>query len=53
MPVSYDQSSLLKCTVSMAYSRYFIDSGKSGQIVDLFNPIALAAANVQALLGAF
>jgi len=25
MPVSYDASSLLKCTVSMSYIRYFID----------------------------
>ena len=43
MPVSYDASQLLKCTVSMAYTRYFIDSGKSGQISDLFNPLAQAA----------
>jgi len=25
MPVSYDASSLLKCTVSMTYMRYYID----------------------------
>ena len=50
MPVSYDASQLLKCTVSMAYTRYFIDSGKSGQISDVLNPIAQAAANVGAFL---
>lgn len=27
MPVSYDQSSLLKCTVSFSYSRYRVDGG--------------------------
>ena len=25
MPISYDQSSLLKCTVSMSYIRYVVD----------------------------
>ena len=29
MPVSYDASSLLKCTVSMNYTRYFIGPGDS------------------------
>ena len=27
MPVSYDASSLLKCTVSMTYIRYYIENG--------------------------
>ena len=27
MPVSYDASSLLKCTVSMTYIRYYITNG--------------------------
>ena len=27
MPVSYDASSLLKCTVSMSYIRYYITDG--------------------------
>ena len=27
MPVSYDASSLLKCTVSMSYIRYYITNG--------------------------
>ena len=27
MPVSYDASSLLKCTVSMTYIRYYITDG--------------------------
>jgi len=53
MPVSYNQSSLLKCTVSMAYTRYFIDRGKSGTISDVLNPIAQAAANVQSLFNLF
>jgi len=29
MPVSYESSSLLKCTVSMTYLRYFLDPNKS------------------------
>lgn len=31
MPVSYDTSRLLKCTVAMSYSRYFITQGATGQ----------------------
>ena len=53
MPISYDASQLLKCTVSMAYSRYFIATGKQGQISDVLNPIAQAAANVSAFLNFF
>ena len=32
MPVSYDASNLLKCTVGMAYSRYFIEKAPAGII---------------------
>ena len=32
MPVSYDGSNLLKCTVGMAYSRYFIEKAPAGVI---------------------
>ena len=31
MPVSYDTSRLLKCTVAMSYSRYFVTQGATGQ----------------------
>ena len=31
MPFSYDISRLLKCTVAMSYSRYFITQGATGQ----------------------
>ena len=31
MPISYDTSRLLKCTVAMSYSRYFITQGATGQ----------------------
>ena len=41
MPVSYDASSLLKCTVSMTYLRYLIvDSLKAVDPVSLPNPVA-------------
>ena len=53
MPVSYNQSSLLKCNVSMAYTRYFIDRGRSGTISDVFDPIAQAAANVRSVFNLF
>ena len=53
MPVSYDASQLLKVTVSMAYTRYFLDRGRSGTVADLLDPIAQAAANVQAFLNVF
>ena len=53
MPISYDASQLLKVTVSMAYTRSFIDSGRSGTIADLLSPVAQAAANVQAFLNVF
>ena len=46
MPVSYESSSLLKCTVSMQYSRYFIDSGEKG-LAGFLNPLAQAVFNNQ------
>ena len=38
MPVSYDASNLLKCTVAMAYTRYFIPKGPAS----IFNRFANA-----------
>ena len=32
IPISYDSSRLLKCTVAMAYSRYFITKGATGKV---------------------
>ena len=32
IPVSYDTSRLLKCTVAMAYSRYFVTQGATGKV---------------------
>jgi len=52
-PISYDASQLLKVTVNMAYTRYFLDRGRSATIADLLDPIAQAAANVQAFLNVF
>jgi len=34
MPVSYDASNLLKCTVGMAYTRYFIEDRPRGVILE-------------------
>tara|TARA_B100000427_G_scaffold206749_1_gene172103 strand:+ start:2923 stop:3732 length:810 start_codon:yes stop_codon:yes gene_type:complete len=48
MPVSYDASSLLKCTVGFTYSRYYIDSGGKG-FAGFLNPIKQALFNGQAL----
>ena len=39
MPVSYDGSNLLKCTVGMAYSRYFIDKAPAGVITRFANAL--------------
>ena len=39
MPVSYDASNLLKCTVGMAYSRYFIDKAPAGVITRFANAL--------------
>ena len=39
MPVSYDGSNLLKCTVGMAYSRYFIEKAPAGVITRFVNAL--------------
>ena len=39
MPVSYDASNLLKCTVGMAYSRYFIEQRPLGIIPRFINAL--------------
>ena len=39
MPVSYDGSQLLKCTVGMAYSRYFIEDRPLGVIPRFINAL--------------
>ena len=39
MPVSYDASNLLKCTVGMAYSRYFIEDAPQGVIPRFINAL--------------
>ena len=43
MPVTYDSSDLLKCNISFAYSRYYIDKGTS--ISEFSNPSAQANYN--------
>ena len=43
MPVTYDASDLLKCNVSFAYSRYYIDT--STGIAEFLNPAAQATFN--------
>ena len=55
MPVSYDSSSLLKCTVSMTYIRYVLNNGKTGseetsrpQRSDNLTPQQLANINSRA-----
>ena len=47
MPVSYDASDLLKCTVSMTYSRYYLDKTRGG-LFDMFDPRTQADLNGQA-----
>jgi len=39
MPVSYDASQVLKCTVGMAYSRYFIEDRPRGVIPRFINAL--------------
>ena len=55
MPVSYDSSSLLKCTVSLTYIRYYIESITGTQTpappVAQTTPAQQAAANNSAILG--
>ena len=41
MPVSYDASNLLKCTVGMAYSRYFIEDRPAGVIPRFLNALGI------------
>tara|TARA_B100001250_G_scaffold157038_1_gene134960 strand:- start:941 stop:1708 length:768 start_codon:yes stop_codon:yes gene_type:complete len=43
MPVTYDSSDLLKCNVSFAYSRYYIDTGTT--VAEFTNPSAQANYN--------
>ena len=43
MPVTYDASDLLKCNVSFAYSRYYID--ESTKVSEFVNPSAQANFN--------
>ena len=44
MPVTYDASDLLKCTVSMAYSRYYMEPRRQG-ISEFLNPLAQSLFN--------
>ena len=39
MPVSYDASNLLKCTVGMAYSRYFVEDRPAGVVPRFLNAL--------------
>ena len=39
MPVSYEASQVLKCTVNMAYSRYFIEDRPRGVIPRFFDAL--------------
>ena len=39
MPVSYDASNLLKCTVGMAYTRYFIEDRPAGVVPRFLNQL--------------
>ena len=41
MPVSYDTSNLLKCTVGMAYTRYFIEDRPAGVIPRFLNALGI------------
>lgn len=49
MPVSYDSSSLLKCTVSMSYIRYYIDRADENVLSDALTPIEQAKFNTSNL----
>ena len=48
MPVSYDASSLLKCSVQMTYTRYVVvpSSGANSTPYGVFNPVQQAEFNV-------
>ena len=41
MPVSYDASNLLKCTVGMAYTRYFIEDRPRGVVPRFLNALGI------------
>jgi len=46
MPVSYDQSNLLKCTVSMSYVRYIVDGSNPPVIPDLSGTGSTTATDI-------
>ena len=46
MPVTYDSSSLLKCTVSFTYSRYITTPGNPDASDPLLNPLGMAGFNI-------
>ena len=48
MPVSYDASDLLKCNVSFAYSRYYMEPSQSSSIQEFFNPLRQSIFNAKA-----
>ena len=48
IPVSYEASDLLKCNVSFAYSRYYMQPTKAFGITDFLNPLAQAIFNTDA-----
>ena len=45
MPVSYDGSDLLKCSVALTYIRYIVDTGLRSENGTLLNPFQQAVAN--------
>tara|TARA_B100001250_G_scaffold154937_1_gene133100 strand:+ start:396 stop:1223 length:828 start_codon:yes stop_codon:yes gene_type:complete len=52
MPVSYDGSSLLKCSVQMTYVRYVLSSGgDGGSDIGLYNPFQQAQFNSNGIRG--
>jgi len=53
MPVSYDASSLLKCTVSMSYIRYYVKNNEKMYAYPPTTPKGQANFNIAGLAGAF
>ena len=51
MPVSYESSSLLKCRVSMTYSRYTTTPGNSDASDPVLNPRGMAGFNASSFAG--
>jgi hypothetical protein len=51
MPVSYDASSLLKCTVSFSYIRYVVLPSSSSGRIGSFNPFQQSQFNTGGLRG--